>query len=250
MSCWLYGVILARVGRGVRVHYGGGGGSRGIRVKDALFSIFSSFSLGVARKPISTEMGGGIRNVRCHICGSGSMRFLSVGSTSNSHTCAQALFFMLYGTIRSVCPGASIIVSVPMSGKFCISVHLKHPMMSRSIGVLHHHVRRVVSSGVPVHHFAIPARRTVTLFRRGNSIRGIGLLEASNSVCAACCGVNRCISCCCNALLAGASRLCLFKLRGCCSNVLLHVPSIDGPSRLNRVAQRSGVFSVFGRRRH
>lgn len=240
-------VVVAVV---LRVYYGGGGVSGGFPVKDSLLSVCGNFGLSVPCKPIDTGIGGGMRKLGCQTCGGGSMRFLGVLGPSKVHACIHSLYFVLYGTIRSLCPSKGVVLRRPMSGKCCYTLRVKHRAKLSSISHVGRQVGRVIRTGVPFRHFRYRAARMMRLFHQGKVVSGIELLRASKRLCSCCCALRSAVSCCCNDLLPDAKCVHGFSVIGCCSNLLLQIPGHRGPRVLRRMMGRRGVLRMFGRRQH
>ncbi|MCI6551237.1 MAG: nucleoside kinase, partial [Prevotella sp.] len=219
--------------------------SQEVRIGSTLSDVFREFNLRMSYGPISAKVNNVVEGMHYRLYHNKDVEFQDLRSPSASRVYTRTLFFVLCKAIHDLYPGSEVVIDIPVSNGYYVDLQIGHKVERQDADAIRTRMQEIIDAHIPVRRFETPTEAAVRMFREKGDEAKVKLLESIGSLYTTYYQIDDYVDYYYGALLTDTSKLYLFGLEPYYDGLLLRIPSLKDPSRLDEMTQQDKMFEIF-----
>lgn len=173
------------------------------------------------------------------------VQFMDITSTHGMRTYTLTLFLVLAKAVEDLYPGGQLIISAPVSRGYYCELRIGREVTEKDAADLYRRMQEIVRSNERIHRVQCPIEEAIEMFRKRGMESKAKLLESQRNLYTYYYSLGDTIDYFYSCLLTRTGFLHLFGLEKFYSGLLLRVPSIKDPTRLEDMVPQEKMHNVI-----
>ena len=173
------------------------------------------------------------------------VQFMDITSTHGMRTYTLTLFLVLAKAVEDLYPGGQLIISAPVSRGYYCELRIGREVTEKDAADLYRRMQEIVRSNERIHRVQCPIEEAIEMFRKRGMESKAKLLESQRNLYTYYYSLGDTIDYFYSCLLTRTGLLHLFGLEKFYSGLLLRVPSIKDPTRLEDMVPQEKMHNVI-----
>lgn len=173
------------------------------------------------------------------------VQFMDITSTHGMRTYTLTLFLVLAKAVEDLYPGGQLIIGAPVSRGYYCELRIGREVTEQDAADLYRRMQEIVHSNERIHRVQCPIEEAIEIFRKRGMESKAKLLESQRNLYTYYYSLGDTIDYFYSCLLTRTGLLHLFGLEKFYSGLLLRVPSVKDPTRLEHMVPQEKMHNVI-----
>ena len=211
----------------------------------SLYDVFAQANFHMDYGPVAARVNNKVQGMNYRFYNNKDVEFLSLTSPSGMRTYIRTLFFILAKAVEDTFPGAKLVIGSAVSRGYYCELHLGRPVEEEDVRVIRQRMQEIIDADMFIHRIQCPIEDAIEMFQRHGMTSKVQLLESQDSLYTYYYKLGDTIDYFYGCLLTRTSQVHLFDLVKFYDSLLLRIPSVKDPSRLEEMVEQQKMLGVI-----
>ena len=212
---------------------------------DSLKDIYAKSGLQMEYGPVSARINNKVQGLNYRFYNSKDVEFLDLHSRSGMRVYTRTLFFILAKAVEDLFPNGRLVIQTPISKGYYCELKLGRELTSDDVIAVKNRMQEIIDADMPIHREQCPIEDAIEMFRKKGMDTKAQLLESQTKLYAYYYRLGDTIDYFYSCLLNSTGKIHLFDLIKFYDGLLLRIPSINNPGKLNDLVPQTKMLDVI-----
>ena len=210
-----------------------------------LSEVYAASGLDMEYGPMAALVNNKVQGMNFRFYNNKDVEFLSLYSMTGMRTYVRTLFLVLVKAAEDLYPDKKLLISAPVNGGFYCELCLDREISEEDISSLRLRMQEIIAEDLPISDTQCPVEEAIELFSEKNMKSKVKLLESIDKLYTDYNKLGDTVGNFYSCLLTHTGQLHLFDLVYYMDGMLLRVPSLKDPSKLENTTEQSQMVDVI-----
>ena len=210
-----------------------------------LSEVYAASGLDMEYGPMAALVNNKVQGMNFRFYNNKDVEFLSLYSMTGMRTYVRTLFLVLVKAAEDLYPDKKLLISAPVNGGFYCELCLGREISEEDISSLRLRMQEIIAEDLPISDTQCPVEEAIELFSEKNMKSKVKLLESIDKLYTDYNKLGDTVGNFYSCLLTHTGQLHLFDLVYYMDGMLLRVPSLKDPSKLENTTEESQMVDVI-----
>lgn len=210
-----------------------------------LKEVYEASGMKMQYGPVSARINNKVQGLKYRFYNSKDVEFLDLTSTSGMRVYVRTLLFILSKTIEDLFPGGKLFIQAYVSKGYYCELNIGRPLTKADVKAIRERMQQIVDADLHIHREQCPIEEAIELFRSKGMESKAQLLESQSNLYAYYYRLGDTIDYFYSCLLGSTGSIHLFDVQYFYEGILLRVPSICDPGKLEEFEHQTKEFDVI-----
>lgn len=210
-----------------------------------LKEVYDASGLNMQYGPVSARINNKVQGLKYRFYNSKDVEFLDITSRSGMRVYARTLFFILVKAVEDLYPGGKLCIQAAISHGYYCELSIGRPVTKADAKAVRERMQQIIDADMNIHREQCPIEEAIELFRSKGMESKAQLLESQTDLYAYYYRIEDTIDYFYSCLLGSTGSIHLFDIQYFHEGLLLRVPSLKDPSRLEEFEHQTKQFDVI-----
>ena len=210
-----------------------------------LKEVYEASGLQMEYGPVSARINNKVQGLKYRFYNSKDVEFLDLTSSSGMRVYARTLFFILAKAVEDLYPGGKLFIQAAISHGYYCELSIGRPVTKADAKAIRERMQQIIDADMNIHREQCPIEEAIELFRNKGLESKAQLLESHTDLYAYYYRLEDTIDYFYSCLLGSTGSIHLFDIQYFYEGLLLRVPSIKDPSKLEEFEHQTKQFDVI-----
>lgn len=210
-----------------------------------LKEVYDASGLNMQYGPVSARINNKVQGLKYRFYNSKDVEFLDLTSRSGMRVYARTLFFILVKAVEDLYPGGKLFIQAAISHGYYCELSIGRPVTKADAKAVRERMQQIIDADMNIHREQCPIEEAIELFRSKGMESKAQLLESQTDLYAYYYRIEDTIDYFYSCLLGSTGSIHLFDIQYFYEGLLLRVPSLKDPSRLEEFEHQTKQFDVI-----
>ena len=212
---------------------------------DSLKDIYAKSGLQMEYGPVSARINNKVQGLNYRFYNSKDVEFLDLYSRSGMRVYTRTLFFILAKAVEDLFPDGKLIIQTPISKGYYCELKIGREISSEDALAIKNRMQEIIDADMPIHRVQCPIEEAIDMFRKKGMESKAQLLESQSKLYAYYYRLEDTVDYFYSCLLNSTGKIHLFDLIKFYDGLLLRIPSINNPGKLNDLVPQTKMLDVI-----
>lgn len=209
-----------------------------------LKDVYMMSGLNMKYGPVSARINNKVQGLNYRFYNSKDVEFLDLHSHSGMRVYTRTLFFILAKAVEDLFPDGKLIIQTPISKGYYCELNIGREVTDDDAAAIKRQMQSIIDADMPIHRVQCPIEEAIELFRSKGMESKAQLLESQTKLYAYYYRLGDTIDYFYSCLLNSTGKIHLFDIVKFYDGLLLRIPSIEDPGKLNDLVPQSKMLDV------
>lgn len=210
-----------------------------------LSEVYDLAGISMEYGPVSARVNNKVQGLNYRFYNSKDVEFLDLHSSSGMRTYTRTLFLLLTKAVEDIFPGGQLIIGAPACNGYYCQLRIGRPVEDEDAQAIRARMREIVAADMAIHRIQAPIEEAIELFRSRGMLSKVQLLQTQGSLYTYYYKLGETIDYYYSSLLNSTGKLYLFDLVKLSEGLLLRIPSLKEPWRLDDMVNQTKMLDVI-----
>lgn len=210
-----------------------------------LKEVYEATGLRMEYGPVSARINNKVQGLKYRFYNSKDVEFLDLTSSSGMRVYTRTLFFILAKAVEDVFPGGRLFIQAPISKGYYCELSIGRPVTKADVKAVRERMQQIIDADMQIHREQCPIEEAINLFRSKGMESKAQLLESQTNLYTYYYRLGDTIDYFYSCLLGSTGRIHLFDLQYFYEGLLLRIPSLKDPGKLEDFVHETKQFDVI-----
>ena len=222
-----------------------------VPVGSTMQEVYDCCNLQMEYGPVSAKVNNKVEGMHYRVYKRKDIEFVDLTSSSGIRAYTRTLFFVLCKAAHDLWPKCKVVIDIPVSNGYYVDISRKEEsgaileMTPDDVNDLRQRMQQIIDAKLNIHRFEASTEEAIEMFRESGSFSKVKLLENSGRLYTTYYDLDGYKDYYYGTLLTNTGQLHLFGLEYYYNGILLRIPSIKDPSRLEPFIRQDKMFEIF-----
>jgi len=216
-----------------------------IELGSSLKDVYAMSGLNMKYGPVSARVNNKVQGLNYRFYNSKDVEFLDLYNPSGMRVYSRTLFFILAKAVEDIFPDGKLVIQTPISKGYYCELHIGREITSEDAIAIKKRMQEIIDGDLPIHRIQCPIEEAIDMFRKRGMESKAQLLESQSKLYAYFYQIEDTVDYFYSCLLTSTGKIHLFDLIKFYDGLLLRVPSITDPSKLNDLIPQTKMLDVI-----
>ena len=216
-----------------------------VPIGSTLSDIYKEINLQMPFGPVSAKVNNKVEGLHYRVYHNKDIEFLNLLSPSGIRTYTRSLFLVLCKAVHDLYPTSSVVIDIPVSNGYYCNLQLGHEITTEDVDRIRTRMQEIIDAKMPIQRYETTTEEAVKMFTEVGDIQKAKLLRSSGSLYCVYYVLDDYKDYYYGSMLTNTAQLHLFGLEPYFDGVLLRIPSVQDPSKLDELIRQDKMFEVF-----
>jgi uridine kinase len=211
----------------------------------SLYDVFEQANFHMDYGPVAARVNNKVQGMNYRFYNNKDVEFLSLSTPSGMRTYTRTLFFILAKAVEDTFPGAQLIIGSAVSRGYYCELRIGRPVEEEDVRLIKPRMQEIIDADMFIHRIQCPIEDAIEMFQRHGMTSKVQLLESQDSLYTYYYKLGDTIDYFYGCLLTRTSQVHLFDLVKFYDSLLLRIPSVKDPSRLEEMVEQQKMLGVI-----
>ena len=211
----------------------------------SLYDVFEQANFHMDYGPVAARVNNKVQGMNYRFYNNKDVEFLSLSTPSGMRTYTRTLFFILAKAVEDTFPGAQLIIGSAVSRGYYCELRIGRPVEEEDVRLIKHRMQEIIADDMPIHRIQCPIEEAIEMFQQHGMTSKVQLLESQDSLYTYYYRLGQTIDYFYGCLLTSTSQVQLFDLVKFYDSLLLRIPSVKEPWRLEEMMEQQKMLGVI-----
>ena len=211
----------------------------------SLYDVFEQANFHMDYGPVAARVNNKVQGMNYRFYNNKDVEFLSLSTPSGMRTYTRTLFFILAKAVEDTFPGAQLIIGSAVSRGYYCELRIGRPVEEEAVRLIKHRMQEIIADDMPIHRIQCPIEEAIEMFQQHGMTSKVQLLESQDSLYTYYYRLGQTIDYFYGCLLTSTSQVQLFDLVKFYDSLLLRIPSVKEPWRLEEMMEQQKMLGVI-----
>ncbi|MBR1499241.1 MAG: nucleoside kinase [Bacteroidaceae bacterium] len=211
----------------------------------SLYDVFEQANFHMDYGPVAARVNNKVQGMNYRFYNNKDVEFLSLSTPSGIRTYTRTLFFILAKAVEDTFPGAQLIIGSAVSRGYYCELRIGRPVEEEDVRVIKQRMQEIITDDMPIHRIQCPIEEAIEMFQQHGMASKVQLLESQDSLYTYYYRLGQTIDYFYGCLLTRTSQVQLFDLVKFYDSLLLRIPSVKEPWRLEEMVEQQKMLGVI-----
>lgn len=211
----------------------------------SLYDVFEQANFHMDYGPVAARVNNKVQGMNYRFYNNKDVEFLSLSTPSGMRTYTRTLFFILAKAVEDTFPGAQLIIGSAVSRGYYCELRIGRPVEEEDVRLIKHRMQEIIADDMPIHRIQCPIEEAIEMFQQHGMTSKVQLLESQDSLYTYYYRLGQTIDYFYGCLLTNTSQVQLFDLVKFYDSLLLRIPSVKEPWRLEEMMEQQKMLGVI-----
>ncbi|MBP5479513.1 MAG: nucleoside kinase [Bacteroidaceae bacterium] len=211
---------------------------------DSLKDIYAKSGLQMEYGPVSARINNKVQGLNYRFYNSKDVEFLDLYSRSGMRVYTRTLFFILAKAVEDLFPDGKLIIQTPISKGYYCELKIGREISAEDALAIKNRMQEIIDADMPIHRVQCPIEEAIDMFRKKGMESKAQLLESQSKLYAYYYRLEDTVDYFYSCLLNSTGKIHLFDLIKFYDGLLLRIPSINNPGKLNDLVPQTKMLDV------
>ena len=217
----------------------------GIPFGSNLYDAFAACDFQMDYGPVAARVNNKVQGMNYRFYNNKDVEFLSLSSPSGMRTYTRTLFFILAKAVEDTFPGAKLIIGCSVCRGYYCELYIGRPVEEKDVSLIKQKMQEIIAADMPIRRIQCPIEEATEMFQQHGMTSKVQLLESQNDLYTYYYRLGETIDYFYGCLLTRTSQVHLFDLIPFYDGLLLRIPSLAEPWRLEEMTEQKKMFGVI-----
>lgn len=211
----------------------------------SLYDVYAQADLMMEYGPVAAYVNNKVQGMNYRFYNNKDVEFLSIASPGGMRTYTRSLFFILAKAVEDTFPGAQLIIGDVVSRGYYCELRIGRVVGDEDVHLIRQRMQEIIAADMPIHRIQCPIEEAIEMFRQHGMTSKVQLLESQDSLYTYYYKLGETVDYFYGCLLTRTGQVHLFDLVRFCDGLLLRIPSMKEPWRLEEMTEQQKLFGVI-----
>lgn len=210
-----------------------------------LKEVYEASGLTMQYGPVSARINNKVQGLKYRFYNNKDVEFLDLASRSGMRVYARTLFFILSKAVEDLFPEGKLFIQAAISHGYYCELSIGRPVTKADAKAVRERMQQIIDADMSIHREQCPIEEAIELFRGKGMESKAQLLESQTKLYAYYYRIEDTIDYFYSCLLGSTGSIHLFDIQYFYDGLLLRVPSLKDPSKLEEFQHQTKQFDVI-----
>ncbi len=215
-----------------------------VELGSTLKDVYVKSGLDMSYGPVSARVNNKVQGLNYRFYNSKDVEFLDLTCSSGMRVYTRTLFFILSKAVEDLFPNGQLIIQTPISRGYYCELQIGRELVAEDAVAIKKRMQEIIDADMQIHRVQCPIEEAIEMFRNKGMESKAQLLESQTKLYAYYYRLDNTIDFFYSCLLPNTGRIHLFDLIKFYDGLLLRIPSLKDPSKLNDLIPQTKMLDV------
>ncbi|MCR5312265.1 MAG: nucleoside kinase [Bacteroidaceae bacterium] len=215
-----------------------------IELGSTLGDVYAASGLQMEYGPVSARVNNKVQGLNYRFYNSKDVEFLDLTSHSGMRVYTRTLFLILAKTIEDLYPHGRLVIKTPISRGYYCELEIGRELEAEDAMDIKKRMQAIIDADMQIHRVQCPIEQAIEMFRNREMESKAQLLESQSKLYAYYYRLEDTVDYFYSCLLPSTGKVHLFDLIKFDKGLLLRIPSIKNPGKLNDFVPQTKMLDV------
>ena len=210
-----------------------------------LYDAFHKAGIQMEYGPICARVNNKIQGMNYRFYNNKDVEFMDLSTPSGMRTYIRTLFFVLAKAVDDLYPHGQLLIGAPVCRGYYCELRIGRDIEKADADRIRQRMQEIIDADMPIHRIQCPMEDAISMFQAHGMSSKVKLLESLDSLYTYYYKLGDTVDFFYGCLLTRTSQLHLFDVVKLYDSLLLRIPSIKDPSRLEEMVEQSKMLGVI-----
>lgn len=216
-----------------------------VKENSSLQDIYNAFQLELPYGVVSARVNNKVRDLNYKIFGSKDVEFLDITSSSGMRTYARSLCFLLTKAVEDLYPAGRVCLEHTISRGYYFKLYIGKQIEIEDVAKIKRRMQELITDKLPYEKIEDRTENVIALFQEKGAIDTVRLLQTYRELYTTYYRLGDTIDYYAGTLVPHTGCLHLFDVVKYYNGILLRVPKMSQPNKLEDIVKQEKMFEVF-----
>lgn len=215
-----------------------------IELGSTLKDVYMMSGLNMEYGPVSARVNNKVQGLNYRFYNSKDVEFLDLRNHSGMRVYTRTLFFILAKAVEDLFPNGKLFIQTPISKGYYCELNIGREITADDAVAIKKQMQAIIDADMPIHRVQCPIEEAIEMFRNKGMESKAQLLESQTKLYAYYYRLGETIDYFYSCLLNSTGKIHLFDIIKFHEGLLLRIPSINNPGKLNDLVPQTKMLDV------
>ena len=210
----------------------------------SLFDVFEQANFHMDFGPVAARVNNKVQGMNYRFYNNKDVEFLSLSDESGMRTYTRTLFFILAKAVEDTYPDAQLLIGGSVCRGYYCELRIGRPVEDEDVLRIKQRMQEIIDADMFIHRMQCPIEEAIEMFEKRGMKSKVQLLESQDDLYTYYYKLAGTVDYFYSCLLTRTSQLHLFDLIKFYDGLLLRIPSINNPGKLNDLVPQTKMLDV------
>ena len=215
-----------------------------VELGSTLRDVYEKTGIDMEYGPVSARVNNKVQGLNYRFYNSKDVEFLDLTCSSGMRVYTRTLFFILSKAVEDIFPDGKLVIQTPISRGYYCELNIGRELVADDAVAIKKRMQEIIDADLPIHRVQCPIEEAIEMFRNKGMDSKAELLESQTKLYAYYYRLEDTVDYFYSCLLTSTGKIHLFDLIKYNEGLLLRIPSLKNPGKLNDLVPQAKMFDV------
>ena len=215
-----------------------------VELGSTLRDVYEKTGIDMEYGPVSARVNNKVQGLNYRFYNSKDVEFLDLTCSSGMRVYTRTLFFILSKAVEDIFPDGKLVIQTPISRGYYCELNIGRELVADDAVAIKKRMQEIIDADLPIHRVQCPIEEAIEMFRNKGMDSKAELLESQTKLYAYYYRLEDTVDYFYSCLLTSTGKIHLFDLIKFNEGLLLRIPSLKDPGKLNDLVPQAKMFGV------
>jgi uridine kinase len=215
-----------------------------VELGSTLRDVYEKTGIDMEYGPVSARVNNKVQGLNYRFYNSKDVEFLDLTCSSGMRVYTRTLFFILSKAVEDIFPDGKLVIQTPISRGYYCELNIGRELVADDAVAIKKRMQEIIDADLPIHRVQCPIEEAIEMFRNKGMDSKAELLESQTKLYAYYYRLEDTVDYFYSCLLTSTGKIHLFDLIKYNEGLLLRIPSLKDPGKLNDLVPQAKMFGV------
>ncbi|MBQ7157015.1 MAG: nucleoside kinase [Bacteroidaceae bacterium] len=215
-----------------------------VELGSTLRDVYEKTGIDMEYGPVSARVNNKVQGLNYRFYNSKDVEFLDLTCSSGMRVYTRTLFFILSKAVEDIFPDGKLVIQTPISRGYYCELNIGRELVADDAVAIKKRMQEIIDADLPIHRVQCPIEEAIEMFRNKGMDSKAELLESQTKLYAYYYRLEDTVDYFYSCLLTSTGKIHLFDLIKYNEGLLLRIPSLKNPGKLNDLVPQAKMFGV------